>query len=180
MATSLPARAGLALAAFLAASSAADAAPRHGLQGARPGGTDTITLFAGPCRGGGCAVYRVALRSDGVMTYSGLAHTNVLGTRKKAVGREAYAELASTLSPYRSGGPDVSACSAGDGRPTYRITWSGAHGMRSLFHSLGCNTAHDNVLDAILVNAPARLGFDDWSAPQQTPAMLVKPHIFYF
>lgn len=150
----------------------ADAGPR------RLGG-DTITVFAGPCREGGCAVYRVAVRSDGTMTYEGLAHTSVLGSRSGVVGRDTYAELASTLAPYRPRSVD-GGCSSREGGPTYRVTWTGGGGARTLYHTLGCNTARDNVLDAILTNAPSRLGIGEWSAAQQSPAMLIKPHIFYF
>lgn len=162
--------------AVAAAGRDADARPlRH--RAVRPP-AETISLFAGPCRGGGCAVYRIAVRPTGVATVEGLAHTSVLGLSRRAIGRLAYEQFASALSPFRPQGRAAdAACRAQSlGEPRYRITWSGRGGAATLEHDGGCDTP----LDAILANAPAQLGIADLTALQPEPNSVPKPHIFYF
>ncbi len=128
-------------------------------------------------------MYQVAVRSNGLVIFHGMAHTASMGVSTRSVGRGAYQELAASLSPYRPRNRTADmACAAhsSDG-PTYRIVWSDTNrGAATLEHNLGCPTPRDAVLDGILNSAPAQLGIEDLTAPQQTPASILKPHIFYF
>jgi Domain of unknown function (DUF6438) len=153
MKTTLPILA--ALAAALTASPSA-AAP------ARRAAPETIVYRTGPCMGG-CPIYAVTVRSDGIARFEGINFTAVRGIRNFRVTAAQYRAFANNLAPirpargsidYRNG--DHCRIMATD-MDSAAVTWEGRRGTQRLDYYYGCDMERNRALARRLRAAPGLL-----------------------
>jgi hypothetical protein len=144
----------LILAAFVAVPAAAQGGPR-----AAP---ETITYRTGPCMGG-CPIYTVTVRSDGMATFEGINFTTVRGTRSFRVTPRQYRAFASHLAPIRPARGSIDYRSGGHCRTmatdmdSVAVTWESRRGRQQLDLYYGCDMEGNRDLARRLRAAPGLL-----------------------
>lgn len=120
-----------------------------------------ISFTVGPCFGF-CPVYSVSVKADATVAFEGKRHTAHLGQRNLTADRTAFAKLEAELAPFRpaTGSTDRTKCDVeASDMSDYHIVWTDPDGSKTVLdHSLGCRSAANDQLNAVLRQAPDRLG----------------------
>ena len=136
-----------------------------------PGGTKTarpkeeIVISRGACHGF-CPVYRVSVTPGGLVSFEGVRHTTLLGSRTRAISRRVYEEVSQAVSPIRppTGSVQDWRC---ENQPTdtslITIEWEREDGTRTVLrYKLGCRSADGATIERLVERQLQRVGVADW------------------
>ncbi len=134
---------------------------------AAPGVTKTarpkeeIVISRGPCHGF-CPVYLASVTPGGLVSFQGLQHTALLGSRTRAVSRRTYEEVSQAVSPIRppTGSVRDWLC---ENQPTdtslITLEWEREDGTRTVLrYKLGCRSADGAMIERLVERQLQRLG----------------------
>lgn len=134
---------------------------------ARQAAPETIIYRTGPCMGG-CPIYTVTVRSDGMGTFEGTNFTAVRGVRNFRVPPRQYRAFANHLAPIRPARGSID-YSAGDRCRTMAtdmdsvaVTWEGWRGVQRLNLYYGCDMERNRALARRLRSAPDQLPIGEY------------------
>lgn len=135
----------------------------------------SIAISVGPCFGF-CPVYDVKLAADGAVSFTGVRHTAVLGSRERRATPETYRAVVTDLAPFRPSEGTTAAvpcATAISDMATYTITWTDAGGRQTVAtHKGGCRDGAGHDLDVILHALPERVGIEAWMHQTTRPGVL--------
>lgn len=124
-----------------------------------------ISVSVGPCFGF-CPVYSVSVKSDATVAFEGKRHTALLGQRNLIGSPAAYAKLEAELAPFRpaNGRTERTRCDVeASDMSNFQIVWTDPDGSKTVLdHSLGCRSATNDRLNAVLRQAPNTLSISSW------------------
>lgn len=139
-----------------------------GAKPARP--KEEIVISRGPCYGF-CPVYHVSVTPGGLVSFEGVRHTALLGSRTRAVSRKVYEEVSRAVSPIRpptGSVRDWSCGRAGGNQPTdtslITLVWERDDGTRTVLrYKLGCRSADGAMIERLVERQLQRLGVAGWT-----------------
>lgn len=132
---------------------------------------ETIGLGMGPCFGF-CPVYDLVVSPAGVVRFTGVRHTRLLGERGRDAGAAAYREAAASLARFRPEAPGEARFEcpvAIADTPSARITWRGADSERTLDYQFGCPSDAGRALERAVRALPDLLGAAPWARQVTRP-----------
>lgn len=134
---------------------------------------EEIRISRGPCFGF-CPVYSVAVTPSGNVAFKGERHTEVLGERTHAVGRQGYADVRQALQALRpvTGAEQAYECKSPvpTDMASYSIEWIAADGTRTaLTYNTGCRDPEAQQIGETITRQVERLGAEGWAAQKTRP-----------
>ena len=136
------------------------------------GARSSIAISVGPCLGF-CPVYDVNVSQEGIVAFTGVRHTAVLGTRKRSAGPEAYRTLETDLARFRPAGggtAEIPCAIEISDMAAYTITWIGETGQKTIAtYRGGCREGPGHDLGQVLRELPQRLGIEEWMKQTTRP-----------
>ncbi|MBX7489831.1 hypothetical protein K3177_15085 [Qipengyuania sp. GH25] len=116
-------------------------------------------MTAGPCFGF-CPVYELSLFPDDMARFTGIRHTQLIGTAKHRVSRIEAERIRSALKPFEPASDRTFPCAnARTDATDYTITWQTEDDEHTLVFDSGCADPEARSLNELLQGLPASLGF---------------------
>jgi hypothetical protein len=135
---------------------------------------DAITLSVRPCFGF-CPVFETSVAPTGLVRFSGIRHTALLGERSRDVGPAAYRSIAKELAAFRpqAGTDAIIECTAAvSDTSELVVTWTDSIGRKaSATVQSGCPGGRGQAFAKLLREIPARLGVAEWAKQTTRPGV---------
>ncbi|WP_188823949.1 DUF6438 domain-containing protein [Novosphingobium indicum] len=141
-----------------------------GTKPARP--KEELIISRGPCHGF-CPVYRVSVTPGGLVSFDGMQHTALLGSRTRAVSRKVYEEVSRAILPMRPPTGSVRDWRC-EHQPTdtslITLEWQREDGTRTVLrYKLGCRSADGAMIERLIERQLQRLGVVGWLRQASPP-----------